>query len=78
MKVRITVWSVSSESLAIYSHMFTLVHVSLQGEYCTLYFSNNPTEKSLELLGPANEEAMAHHQNKKSPTVETKGEAQWC
>ena len=30
------------------------------------------------LLGPANEEAMAHHRNEKSPTAETNGEAQPC
>jgi len=78
-KLHITAWSVSSESLAISSCMFSFwVHVSLYGDYCTLYFSNNPTEKSLELIGPANEEAVAHHRNEKPPSAETNGEAQRC
>jgi hypothetical protein len=54
------------------------VHLSLQGIYCILYFSNNPTEKSHVLLGPVNEVAMALYKSKKAPAAETKGEAQPC
>jgi hypothetical protein len=66
--------------LTISSHMACLsAFKSTQclSVYCTLYFSNKPTEKNQELLGPANMEARAHYQNK-SPAVETNGEAQSC
>jgi hypothetical protein len=45
-----------------------------------LYFTSqiNPTEKSHMLLGPVNEVAMVHHQNKEAPTAEIKGEAWPC
>ena len=38
-------------------------------------FQITPQKKSLELLGPANEEAMAHHRNEKSPAAETRRSA---
>jgi hypothetical protein len=64
-QLRITSRSVSSEILAISSRLFVWVQVlvSPQGEYFTLYFSNNPKEESQVPLGPANKEAMAHHRN---------------
>ena len=34
--------------------------------------------KSEVLLGPVNEEAMAHYRKEKSPAAETKGQAQPC
>ena len=44
-KLCITSGSVSSEMLKFHLIWLVWVHLSLQGVYCTLYFSNNPTEK---------------------------------
>ena len=78
MKVRIRAWSVSSESLAISSRIFSFSACKSVGRVLYTFFPDNPTEKSLELLGPANEEAMVHHRNEKSSAAETNGEAQRC
>jgi hypothetical protein len=77
-KLCINTWSVSSETWRFRLVWLVWVHFSPQSVYCTLYFSNNPTEKSRVLLGPANEEAMAHHRKEKSAAAETKAAALPC
>ena len=73
-KLHITSRSVSSEMLAVSSRTAYL-SVFKSTVCCTLYVSNNCTEKKKQvLLGPANEEA-AHHQNEQPPVAKTKGEA---
>jgi hypothetical protein len=40
--------------------------LSLHVVFCALFFSNDPTKNQM-LLGPANEEALAHHQTSSNP-----------
>ena len=51
-------------------------YLSLQGVYCALYLSNNPTKNQV-LLGLANEEATAHSLRKQYHSVETTGYGCW-
>jgi hypothetical protein len=67
--------NVSSECLQFRLVFLVWVHWSLQGVYCVLYFSNNPTEKSYVLLGPVNLETMTRNRNEKAYAAETNGEA---
>ena len=56
--------------------MFSLGACKSVGQVLYTLLFKYPTGKSLELLVLANEEAMAHHRNEKSPTAETNGKAQ--
>jgi len=51
---------------------------SVGGSTVHFNFQITPQKKRIELLGPAKEEAMAHHRNEKSPAAETNGETQRC
>jgi len=62
----ITSRSVSPEKLAIFSHNVCLSAFKSLRHLLFTWLFNNPTEKDQVPLGPMNE-AMAHHQNKKSP-----------